>query len=105
MRTKHAFMASLVVAFVLLSALVYHRAPQHSATGTVVEFEADQWIAVATDSTRPKGFQFALRKATSYEWNRSALKPGIRVTVWYRGVGERRFVADKVRLLPVAATR
>jgi len=104
MRTKHAFMASLVVAFVLLSALVYHRAPQHSATGTVVEFEADQWIAVATEPTRPKGFQIALRKTTIYERNRSELKPGIRVTVWYRGVGERRFVAEKVRVLADART-
>jgi len=105
MRTKHAFMASLVVAFVLLSARAYHGAPQHSVTGTLVEFEAYQWIAVATEPTRPKGVQIALRKTTIYERNQTALKPGIRVTVWYRGVGERRFVADKVRVLPVAATR
>jgi len=105
MRTKHAFMASLVVAFVLLSALAYKGAPQHSATGTIVEFEADQWIAVASERTNPKGFQIALRKTTIYERSQTALKPGIRVTVWYRGVGERRFVADRVRVLPVPMAR
>ena len=104
MRTKHAFMASLVVAFMLLSALAYHGAPQHSTTGTVVEFEADQWIAVATDPMRPKGIPIALRKTTIYERNQTALKPGIRMTIWYRSVGERRFVADTVRVLADART-
>jgi hypothetical protein len=41
----------------------------------------------------------ALRETTAYEGDPAAIKPGIRVTVWYRSVGERRLLADKVRML------
>jgi hypothetical protein len=106
MRTKRAFMASLVVvAFVALSALADRGAPQHIVTGTIGDFEAGEWIAVANYGTRPSGFPIALREATVYEGNLATLKNGAAVTVWYRSVGERRFVADKVRVLPDAAIR
>jgi hypothetical protein len=105
MRTHRIFIASLVVAFVVLSALAYLGAPQHIATGTIGEVEAGHWIAVASERTDPNGFQIALRDTTIYEGDRASLKPGVRVTVWYRSVGERRFVADRVRVLPVATTR
>jgi hypothetical protein len=105
MRTNHAFMASVISAFVLLSALAYHAAPQHSTTGTVVEFEAREWIAVANEQTDPKGFPIALRETTIYDGNTGALQTGAHVTVWWKSVGERRFVADRVRVLRLTATR
>jgi hypothetical protein len=53
-----------------------------------------------------------LREATTYEsrdqnsvLDPAVLKSGVRVTVWYRSVGERRAVADKVRMLSDAAPR
>ena len=95
-------MASLVIAFVVLLALADRHAPQHILSGTIREFEAGEWLSVATQSN-PKGFQIALRETTGYEG--SPVKPGVRVTIWYRSVGERRFVAAKVRVLPDAATR
>lgn len=98
--TKH-FMASVLVAFVLLSALAYEGAPQRVVTGTIRESKTREWLTVATHTMEPKGFPIALRKTTIYEGNHSALKPGNRVTVWYRGVGERHFVADRVRVLSV----
>jgi len=104
MRTKRAFMASLVVAFVLLSALAYHGASQRVITGTVRESEAGEWLSVAAH-TMEKAFPITLRETTRYEGSPAAIAPGARVTIWYRSIGERRFVADKVRVLPVAATR
>jgi hypothetical protein len=50
------------------------------------------------------GFEIALRETTAYEGSPSAITRGARVTVWYRSIGERRFVADKVRVLANAAT-
>ena len=43
-------------------------------------------------------------EATAYEGSPAAIQTGARVTVWYRSVGERRFVADKVRVLTDAPT-
>ena len=88
MRTKRAFMASLVVTFVLLSALANRGARQRIMTGTIGGFEAGEWIAVANDN-RPNGFPIALREATVYEGNLATFKRGADVTVWYRSVGER----------------
>ena len=98
MPPTRAFMASLVVAFVVLSALADRRAPQRIVTGTIRESEAGEWLSVATHTTDPKGFQIALRETTGYDGSPAAIKPGARVTIWYRSVGERRFVADKVRV-------
>ena len=105
MPSTRAFLASLVVAFVVLSALADRHAPQRIVTGTIRESEAGEWLSVATHTMDPKGFPIALRKKTGYEGSPAAIKPGARVTIWYRSVGERRFVADKVRVLPDSATR
>src|SRR5262245_41122298 len=105
MRMKRAFMASLVVGIVVLSALVYRGAPQQMVTGTITEFEAGRWIAVASEQTGLRGYRIRLRETTAYEGNPDALRTGARVTIWWRSVGEGRFVADKVRVLSVAGTR
>lgn len=92
-----AFIASLFVAFVLLSALADRgAAPRHVVSGWVAEMDAGEWMVVRNIGTR---VPVSLRTSTTYEGNRSALRPGGRVMVWYRIVGERRFVADKVRML------
>ena len=97
MRTRGAFMALLVVAFVVLSVLADSgRATQRVQTGTVAEVHAGEWMLVTDVGMR---LPVALVEATVYDGNPAAITPGIRVTVWYRGVAERRPVADKVRLL------
>jgi hypothetical protein len=100
MRTRRAFLATLFVAFVVLSLLADRgRSEQRVITGTVIELRAAESIALATNDWRdPRGFRIALRE-TVYDGDPRAIKPGIRVTVWYRSVGERRPVADKVSVL------
>ncbi len=98
-------MASLAVAFVALSALADRPPAQHIVSGTIREFEAGEWLSVATHTTDRRGFAITLRETTGYEGSPAAIKPGARVTIWYRSVGERRFVADKVRVLPDPTTR
>jgi hypothetical protein len=96
MRTVGAFMASLVVAFVVLSVLADSGvSTQRIASGTVAEVHAGEWMLVANEGMR---LPVALREKTAYEGNPAAITPGIRVTVWYRQVAERRPVADKVRI-------
>jgi hypothetical protein len=93
----------LVVAFVALSALADRGAgSQRVATGTVAEVHAGAWMLVANEGM---SLPVALGETTAYEGNPATIKPGIRVTVWYRSVGERRPVADKVRVLRDPATR
>ena len=104
MRTLSAFMASLVVAFVVVSALADRGRVQRVVTGTVGAYVAGERITVANETTDPMGFQIALRDTTAYEGDPAAIKPGIRVTVWYRSAAERRPLADKVRVVPHAAT-
>jgi hypothetical protein len=88
--------AALVVVFVLvISQVVDYRAPQRVLTGEVVDVRPGDYVAVVLGPTNPQGVQFSLRGAT----DSSALRPGARVTVWYRSVGERRFVADRVELV------
>ena len=100
MRTRRAFLATLVVAFVVLSLLADRGAAgQRVITGTVTEWQVAELIAVANESTDPGGVRIALRE-TVYERDPRAIKPGSRVTVWYRSVGERHPVADKVSVLP-----
>ena len=95
-----AFLTTLVVTFVLLSALVDKGAGiQRVATGSVTEVHAGDWMLVANEGMR---LPVAVGSTTRYEGNPAAIKPGVRVTVWYRGVGERRLVADRVRVLPEA---
>ena len=40
-----------------------------------------------------------MRETTAYEGDAAALKPGARVTIWYRNIGERYLVADRVGVL------
>ena len=101
MRKKHTFIASLVLALVVVSALAYRGAPQRSTTGTVVQFEAGEWIAVANENTDPSGLRIALRKGTTYQGSSNAIQTGVSVIVFWKSVGERYFVADQVRLLPL----
>ena len=101
MRTFGAFIASVVVAFVVLSVFADSgRSTQSVATGTVAEVHAREWMLVVNEGMR---LPVALRETTTYEGNPATISPGIRVTVWYRGVAERRPVADKVRVLTPAS--
>ena len=100
MRTRIVFTASLILAFVVLSLWADRgRATQRVVTGTVGEFNAGEWMSLASDQTDPMGIRIALRD-TVYEGDPAAITPGVRVTVCYRSVGERHSVADKVRVLP-----
>jgi hypothetical protein len=102
MRTHGAFMASLVVAFVVLSVLADRGvSTQRIATGTVAEVHAGEWMLVANEGMR---LPVALGETTAYEGNPASIKTGIRVTVLYRSVAERRPVADKVLIHGDAST-
>ena len=100
------FLVTLVVTFVLLSALVDRGAgTQRVASGTIAELHAGDWMLVTNGGMR---LPVALRSTTRYEGNPDAIKPGVRVTVWYRSVGEQRLLAEKVRILysrPVSDAR
>ena|SRR5688572_5462333 len=89
-----AFIASLFVV-VLLSVVADRTTSRQSvATGTVAEVHGSEWMLVTNQGMR---LPVAFRASTKYEGSRAAITPGARVTVWYRSVGERRPVADKVR--------
>ena len=96
---------ALVVAFIVLSALFDNSAPQRALTGAVFEYQPGQRMSIVGETLDPMGGPFPLRETTAYEGlgdsaASALLRPGVRVTVWYRSIGERRFVADKVRVLP-----
>jgi len=92
-----AFIASLVVAFVVLSVLADSGvSTQRIDTGVVAEVHAGEWMLVANEGMR---LPVALSEMTAYEGDPDAIESGIGVTVWYRHVAERRPVADKVRIL------
>ena len=76
---------------------------QGTLTGTVTEFHAGEWLSVATVTTDTRGFRINLRETTAYEGSAAAIRPGARVTIWYRNIGERYLVSDRVRV-PAAAT-
>jgi hypothetical protein len=100
-----AVLPSLVVAFVALSELVDSaRAARHVITGTVTEWHGDKLIRVANEQTVPRGIEITLRD-TVCDGDPAEITPGVRVTVWYRSVGERRPIADKVRVLHDATTQ
>jgi hypothetical protein len=93
------FIALLAVVFVVLSVSRQGTSTQRVATGTVAEVHHGEWMLVARQGMR---VPVTLRETTIYEGNPADIKPGVRVTVWYRGVAERRPVADKVRMLALA---
>ena len=104
MRRPHA--AWLVVALILLTALAHSRASSVVVvTGTVTEFQAGRLIAITNEQSGPKGFGISLRETTDYEGEPGAIRRGVRVTVSYRSVGERRPVADEVRVLTSSSGR
>lgn len=119
MRPWRAFMGSLILAFLVLSAVadrigldalvtlwgVFDGNPQRTVTGTVTEFHADEWLSVAPTGTNARGFRINLRETTTYEGVPAAIMPGARVTIWYRNIGERHAVSDRVRVLAEAAPR
>ena len=53
----------------------------------------------------PMDFPLALRLNTVYEGDASTIKVGVRGTVWYRNVSERRLVVEKVRVLDRVVAR
>jgi hypothetical protein len=99
MRAMSAFIASLLVAFVVASALADRGSVQRVLTGTVAEYVTGEWISVGNETTDPMGVQIALRETTAFEGDPALIKSGIRVTVWYRIVAERRPLADRVRVV------
>ena len=98
--------ATVGAAFVVMSALADNgRSTERFVTGMVVESRPGELISVANETTDPEGIGIALRHTTAYEGQQyepvdsAVIKPGVRVTVWLRMVGERHPVAHKVRLL------
>ncbi|MGH9384856.1 MAG: hypothetical protein ACRD2N_11275 [Vicinamibacterales bacterium] len=80
-------------------------ATQRVVTGTVAEIHAGEWMLITNEAMR---VPVALGRTTAIErqghyaaLDPEIIKPGARVTVWYRSVAERRPVADKVRVLRV----
>ena len=93
-----AFIASLVIAFVVASALANRGSVQSAVTGTVGEHVPGKWISVANETTDPMGVQIALRETTAFDTDPALVKSGMRVTVWYRSAAERWPFADRVRV-------
>ena len=101
MRKRWMFLASLIVAFMALSAAFdRQRSSTRVAIGTVAEVHAGDWLLVTNNSMRlPVG----LHETTVYDGNPAGIRSGTRVAVWYRNVAERRLAVDKVRLLDAPA--
>ena len=99
---RYVFVMALVVAFVGLSLVADRSASgQRVITGTVTEWRAGESIAIANQQTDPEGFGIRLRN-TVYEGDTATIRFGVRVRIWYRTVGERHPVADRVRVLHTA---
>ena len=97
---RYVFAIALVVGFLGFSHLADRSARgQRSITGIVSAWRGGEYIAVANEQT--SGFKIRLRPNTVYEGDAGVIRPGrpTRVTVWYRNVGERQLVADRVRVL------
>jgi len=82
---------------VLLLVASSSRAPAHTIEGTVLAFAAGQSLIVVNEQTDPSGVEFFLRH-TRIE-PRETLRPGARVKVWYRAVGEHRPIVDRIHVL------
>ena len=97
---RYVFLMAFVVALVCLSLVADRSArEQRIITGTVTEWRAGESIGIARTSTPDsRGIVLRLRN-TLYEGDTDTIKPGVRVTIWYRNVAERHLVADRVRLL------
>jgi hypothetical protein len=102
---QHQITFVLVIGLLVLGSS-NESAPQRVVTGTVRDMQRGEWIAVANEGIAPD-WRIALAPHTIYEARgregalpADALRRGLRVTVWYRGGGESRPVADRVRLDP-----
>jgi hypothetical protein len=99
---RYVFGMALVVTFVGLSLEADRSATgQRVITGTVTESSTGASIAIANEQTDPEGFGLRLRN-TVFEGDTDTIKPGVRVRIWYRNVGERHPVADRVQVLHTA---
>ncbi len=96
---RSVFVLALVAAFVALSLIADRgsRPRPGTDTGTVTEWQPGVSISVGNEQTDPR-VKFVLRD-TEYDGNTEGIRVGAPVTVWYRGVGERHLIADRVRVL------
>jgi hypothetical protein len=105
---RRASLLAFAVAFVGVSlvadksamfvGLSFRRDRPRVVTGTVVKWRAGESIAVG-NAQNPIGFEMSLRHNTVFEGHTQRIQPGSRVTVWFRNVGERRLVVERVRVL------
>jgi hypothetical protein len=71
--------------------------PARTLEGRVLAFEPGRSLVVVNEQTDPTGLEFLLRGVRIEP--RDVLAPGARVTVWFRTVGERRPITDRVKVL------
>jgi hypothetical protein len=111
-RSKHArVVAYVAVAVALLAVLADSGASKPLVViGTVAEFQPGMWLSVSNEQILT--LRVALRETTTYEVQDShasldsaGIATGVLVRVWYRFVGERHPVADKVRVVQGAVDR
>src|SRR5262245_20211029 len=96
---RSVFVLALVAAFAVASIVADrgNRARSRTITGTVTEWRPGISISIGNEQTDPR-VEFTLRD-TVYEGSTEDLRVGARVTVWYRSVGERHSVVDRVRVI------
>jgi hypothetical protein len=102
---RSGFVLAFVAAFVTLS-LVADRGSRPrpvTVTGTVTEWRPGVSISIGNSQTDPR-VKFSLRD-TEYDGNSEDIRVGTPVTIWYRGVGERHLLAERVRVLTSAVRR
>ena len=92
MQKTHALLTALL--FMIASAVAERRAPQRELTGTIAAWRPGEFITLARDA----GAITLTLRDTVYD-NGPVIQPGARVRVLYRSVGERRFIADHVRVI------
>jgi len=98
---RYGFIVALVFAFVGISHIADKSAGgQRNVTGTVRTWKAGEFMTIARQSADP-GFEVGLRRNTMFDGD-EAIQPGVRVTVWYRNLGDRRLIADRVMVLSPA---
>jgi hypothetical protein len=75
-RVLRVSIAFLIVFLALSSVADRGRSRLHVITGTATEWHAHELIAVANDTTDPKGVRIALRE-TVYDGDTRAIQPGV----------------------------
>jgi hypothetical protein len=93
-----AFVATLLVLWVVLSRLANPGAPEQILAGKAIEYEHGQWIGIANERTDPGGVRIRLREATIFDGQKQ-IERGAPVIVWYRSLADRHPIADRVRVL------